>query len=57
VPFHVAERVLNHTPERIPATDDVHDYVPEKRDALQRWSDRLRRIAAADPAVEQRLSA
>jgi hypothetical protein len=57
VPFHVAKRVLNHTPERIPATYDVYDYVPEKRDALQKWSDRLRRIAAATPVVEQRLTA
>ena len=33
----IAERVLNHTRERIEATYDVHEYVDGKREALERW--------------------
>jgi integrase len=35
---HIAERVLNHAQERIPGTYDVYDYVPEKREALEKWA-------------------
>ena len=38
VPVSVAERVLNHARERIEATYDVHDYVDEKRAALEKWA-------------------
>jgi integrase len=38
VPPHIAERVLNHVQDKIPATYDVHDYLDEKRDALQKWA-------------------
>jgi integrase len=41
---HIAERVLNHAQERIPGTYDRHDYLSEKRDALERWSDHLREL-------------
>ena len=34
----VAERVLNHARERIEATYDVHDYIAEKRAALEKWA-------------------
>jgi integrase len=37
-PISVAERVLNHARERIEATYDVHDYVDEKRAALEKWA-------------------
>jgi hypothetical protein len=30
--------VLNHVQDKIPATYDVHDYLDEKRDALQKWA-------------------
>lgn len=33
----IAERVLNHTRERIEATYDVHDYIDDKREALEKW--------------------
>jgi integrase len=39
---HIAERVLNHAQERIPGTYDVHDYLEEKRDALDKWGAHLR---------------
>jgi integrase len=38
---HIAERVLNHAQERIPGTYDVHDYLDEKRAALDQWAERL----------------
>jgi len=39
---HVAERVMNHAQEKIPGTYDVHDYLEEKREALNKWADHLR---------------
>jgi integrase len=42
VPISVAERVLNHARERIEATYDVHDYLDEKREALDKWATYLR---------------
>jgi len=38
VKVDIAERVLNHARERIEATYDVHEYVDEKREALERWA-------------------
>ncbi len=38
IPPHIAERVLNHVQDKIPATYDVHDYLDEKRDALDKWA-------------------
>jgi integrase len=38
---HVAERVLNHAQEKIPGTYDVHDYLDEKREALEKWAEHL----------------
>jgi integrase len=37
----IAERVLNHARERIEATYDVHQYLSEKRDALEKWAQHL----------------
>jgi integrase len=34
----IAERVLNHARERMEATYDVHDYIDEKRAALEKWA-------------------
>lgn len=42
----IAERVLNHTRERMQATYDVHDYLVEKRDAVERWSEHLEKLVA-----------
>jgi integrase len=44
---HIAERVLNHAQERIPGTYDVHDYLEEKREALEKWATRLEQLRAA----------
>lgn len=41
---HIAERVLNHAQERIPGTYDVHDYLAEKRAALEKWEAHLRKL-------------
>jgi integrase len=41
VPPHIAERVLNHAQERIAGTYDTHDYLPEKRAALEKWEKHL----------------
>ena len=41
VPPHIAERVLNHAQDLIPGTYDVHDYMDEKREALERWARHL----------------
>lgn len=38
---HIAERVLNHAQERIPGTYDQHDYLDEKRAALDKWGAHL----------------
>jgi len=47
---HIAERVLNHAQERIAGTYDVHDYLDEKRAALDRWADHLRGLVQAPAA-------
>jgi integrase len=42
---HIAERVLNHVQDGIAAVYDVHSYIEEKRDALDKWSSYLRALA------------
>lgn len=41
---HIAERVLNHVQEKIPGTYDVHDYLEEKREALNKWATHLQAL-------------
>lgn len=41
---HIAERVLNHAQEKIAGTYDTHDYLEEKRDALEKWTKHLLRL-------------
>jgi integrase len=41
---HIAERVLGHAQERIPGTYDVHDYLEEKRAALEKWAAHLQEL-------------
>jgi integrase len=41
VKVDIAERVLNHARDRMEATYDVHDYVEEKREALEKWANYL----------------
>ncbi len=46
VPRLHVEKVLNHTTGDIAEVYDRHDYLPEKRVALERWSSRLSEIIA-----------
>jgi len=41
-----AERILNHTQDKIRRTYDRFDYINFKRDALQRWADKVNQIIA-----------
>ena len=41
---HIAERVLNHAQEKIPGTYDTHDYLDEKREALDKWAAHLEAV-------------
>jgi len=41
---HIAERVLNHAQEKIPGTYDTHDYLEEKRAALDAWATHLQTL-------------
>jgi hypothetical protein len=38
VPPHIAETCLGHTLGRIAAIYDTHDYLEERREALERWA-------------------
>ena len=50
IPQIVAERVLNHAERNaIVKTYDRHEYATEKRDALERWANRLREITEPPP--------
>jgi integrase len=40
----IGERVLNHARERIEATYDVHGYIDEKREALEKWAKYLAKL-------------
>jgi integrase len=44
VKFDIAERVLNHAREKIHATYDLHEYLDEKREALDRWEKYLKSL-------------
>jgi integrase len=49
VPPHVVDKLLNHrsgTIKGVTAVYNRHEYKKEQREALQRWSDRLREIVA-----------
>jgi integrase len=46
VPAHIAERVLNHVQPGIAGVYDRYDYLEEKREALDKWSEHLRACAA-----------
>lgn len=43
---HIAERVLNHAQETIEGTYDVHEYLDEKRAALEQWANHLAGLTA-----------
>ncbi len=48
VPWHIAERCLNHSIGRITQTYDVGDYLAERRGALEKWAAYVERLL--DPA-------
>jgi integrase len=53
VKVDIAERVLNHARERIEATYDVHEYVDEKREALQTWAKYLAELRDGLPSPQR----
>jgi integrase len=48
VPPHVAELVLNHAQRGIVGTYDVHAYLEEKRDALEKWASHIAALTATN---------
>jgi integrase len=44
VKFEVAERVLNHARDKIHEAYDLHDYLDEKREALDKWEQYLKSL-------------
>jgi len=48
---HVCEKCLNHSLGSIAEIYDQHDYMKERRDALQLWADRVRRVVAGETTV------
>ncbi len=46
---HVAERCLNHSLGRIVQTYDLHDYLAERRAALERWDLELQTFTRSSP--------
>ena len=48
---HIRELVLNHSVGKIQATYDVYDYLPEKRQALQKLANEIDRIRGANVAT------
>jgi integrase len=51
VPDHVIDRVLNHAAKTVADQHyNQHDYLPEKRHALDAWAARLAEIVGSAPA-------
>ena len=42
---HIAERVVNHVQDEMQEVYDLHDYLEEKRAALEKWEAHLPRLA------------
>ena len=53
-PF-IAELVIGHQQKGVHKVYDVHRYQTEKREALERWANRLRDIVTPPPANVSRL--
>jgi len=53
-PF-IAELVIGHQQKGVHKVYDVHRYQAEKREALERWANRLRDIVTPPPANVRRL--
>jgi integrase len=54
VPHAVAELVLGHGKRGLARVYDQHSYLPEMREALERWADELARIVG-EPGANQRV--
>ena len=50
IPPHITERCLNHSLGRIVQTYDLHDYLDERREALERWDGYLSRLVTGQGA-------
>ncbi len=48
VPEIVSEKVLNHQPDKLARTYNVHEYQDEKRNALERWAQHVMGIVQPD---------
>jgi integrase len=44
VPKEVRDAVLQHVPPQLERTYNLHDYLPEKRRALERWARHVQRV-------------
>ena len=49
VPHNVCEAILAHRPPGIVGTYDVHEYQDEKREALEKWAQRIKAIVNPKP--------
>jgi integrase len=50
IPHNVAEAVLAHRQGGVVATYDTHEYLVEKREALEAWAQRIKSIVEPEPA-------
>ncbi len=58
VPEIIAEMVMNHAPRNaLVKIYNRHEYAAEKRDALERWANRLREITEPPPENVVKLKA
>jgi hypothetical protein len=51
IPHEVKEAVLAHRPPGIVGVYDLHEYEDEKREALEKWAQRLASIVNPEPAA------
>ena len=56
IPHEVKEAVLAHRPPGIVGTYDLHEYEDEKREALEKWAQRLASIVNPVPAAPAKSS-
>lgn len=48
IPWDIAERCLNHKMQGVRGVYDRHDYMAERRDALEKWADMITRLEAGE---------
>ena len=52
VPYEVREAVIGHAKGELDRVYDQYDFLEEKREALDAWSERLQRIVAPDEGAK-----